>query len=197
MTRKVAMNRFLALRVTGRVMPLFVVALALAFVSAAMPALAQQADIGVIQRRFQEFYAAGNYSAALEEARKLESAVKARFGTNHANYGEALNNLAAVYAGQGKYGEAEGLFQRALAIREKALGRDHPDVAQTLNNLAAVYARQGRYGEAEGLYQRALAINEKALGRDHPDVAANLHNLAIVYADQGQVRRGGGALPAS
>jgi tetratricopeptide (TPR) repeat protein len=71
-----------------------------------------------------------------------------------------------LYAGQGKYGEAEGLFQRALAIREKALGRDHPDVAQTLHNLALVYRSQGRHGEAEGLRQRVLAIKEKALGRD-------------------------------
>jgi hypothetical protein len=43
------------------------------------------------------------------------------------------------------------LFQRALAIREKALGRDHPDVATSLNNLAALYDVQGRYADAEPL----------------------------------------------
>jgi tetratricopeptide (TPR) repeat protein len=63
-----------------------------------------------------------------------------------------LNNLGIVYERQGDYGEAEGLHQRALATREKALGRDHPDVAQTLSNLANVYNAQGRYGEAEGLH---------------------------------------------
>ena len=46
---------------------------------------------------------------------------------------------------QGKYSEAEGLYKRALAIREQALGASHPDVAQTLANLANVYRDQGKY----------------------------------------------------
>ena len=40
-----------------------------------------------------------------------------------------------MYRAQGKYGEAEALHKRALAIREKALGASHLDVAWTLNNL--------------------------------------------------------------
>ena len=46
--------------------------------------------------------------------------------------------------------EAEGLFKRALAIREKALGASHPDVGQTLNNLANVYRDQGKYSGGGG-----------------------------------------------
>ena len=91
---------------------------------------------------------------------------------------QTLNNLAIVYRDQGKYSEAEGLYKRALVIREKALGASHPDVAQTLNNLAIVYRDQGKYGEAEGLLKRALAIREQALGANHPDVAQTLNNLA-------------------
>ena len=41
----------------------------------------------------------------------------------------SLNNLAVLYSDQGRYAEAEPLYKRALAIREKALGPDHPDVA--------------------------------------------------------------------
>ena len=41
----------------------------------------------------------------------------------------SLNNLARLYDDQGRYAEAEPLYKRALAIREKALGPDHPDVA--------------------------------------------------------------------
>ena len=79
-----------------------------------------------------------------------------------------LNNLALAYRAQGKYAEAEGLLERALAIREKALGASHPDVGQTLTNLANLYRDQGKYSEAEGLYKRALAIREKALGPPTP-----------------------------
>ena len=232
------------------------------------PAAAQQADIQAIDKRLREFYAAGNYAAALVEARRYEAAVKAAFGQDHTNYADALTWLAGVYRKQGQHGEAEGPFKRALAIREKVLGEDHPDVADpqqpgprvreprqirggggalqaragdqgegarrgpprrghnpqqsglvydarqirggrgalqagagdrregarrqttptwpTLNNLASVYQAQGKYAEAEALYKRALAIREKALGQDHPDVADILNNLAIVYENQGK-----------
>ena len=148
------------------------------------PAAAQQGDLNAIEKRFNEFYAAGDYPAALVEAQKFEAGVKARFGVNHANYGVALNSLANVYAAQGKYTDAEGLYQRALAIKEKALGKDHPAVASSLNNLAIVYWRQSKYADAEGLDKRALAIYEKAFGSDHRKVAGPIENLALVYADQ-------------
>jgi CHAT domain-containing protein/tetratricopeptide (TPR) repeat protein len=157
------------------------------FVMIAMaPAAAQQGDLDTMLRRFNELYAAGNYPAALVEAQKQEAVVKARFGVNHSNYSVALNNLAVVYQAQGKYADAEGLYKRALAIRERALGQDHPAVALSINNLALVYSYQGKYAEAERLYMRALAIKEKALGANHPDVATTLHNLAIVYGEQGR-----------
>jgi hypothetical protein len=50
--------------------------------------------------------------------------------------GTSLNNLAALYRAQAQYAKAGPLYQRARAIREKALGSEHPDVAASLNNLA-------------------------------------------------------------
>ncbi len=44
----------------------------------------------------------------------------------------SLHHLAALYSAQGRYAEAEPLYQRSLAIREKTLGRDHPSVAASL-----------------------------------------------------------------
>src|SRR6516162_1343535 len=140
-----------------------ILAFFLAAYLALVPAGAQQSDLQAIYKRYQEYYQAGNYAAAVVEAQKLEAVAKGRFGTNHTSYAAALNNLARVYWRQGKYIDAEGLYKRALAIREKALGASHPDVAQTLNNLAYLYWRQRKYSEAEGLYKRALAIREAAL----------------------------------
>src|ERR1700750_855260 len=73
-----------------------------------------------------------------------------------------LNNLAALYERQGRYAEAEPLFKRALAIRQKALGPAHPDVGQSLNNLATLYERQGRHTDAEPLFRQALAVYQEA-----------------------------------
>src|SRR5262245_19440384 len=117
----------------------FVAILALATLGALATAWAQPADIKAIDKTFQDHYAHGNYPAAEIDAKKLERLVKARFGANHAYYAVALNKLGIAVQAQGKYADAEGLFERALTIREKALGASHPDVGQTLNNLALVY----------------------------------------------------------
>jgi tetratricopeptide (TPR) repeat protein len=71
---------------------------------------------------------------------------------------ESLNNLALLYDTQGQYAQAEPLYKRSLAIREKALGPDHPDVAVSLENLAALYRATKREKEAEKLEQRAATI---------------------------------------
>ncbi|CAN0588611.1 unnamed protein product, partial [Ectocarpus sp. 12 AP-2014] len=86
--------------------------------------------------------------------------------------------LAIPATFQGKYEEAEPLYVRSLAIREKVLDPDHPDVALSLNNWAGLLTVQGKYEEAEPLYGQATAIWEKALGADHPTVATVLDNRA-------------------
>jgi tetratricopeptide (TPR) repeat protein len=73
------------------------------------------------------------------------------------------------------------LFQRALAIAEKAQGPEHPDTGTYLNNLAFLYKTTGDYNAALPLYQRALWIVEKAKGPEHPDMGTSLNNLAELY----------------
>ncbi len=50
------------------------------------------------------------------------------------------------------------LYQRSLAIFEKALGPEHPDVAQSLENYAALLRLTARADEAERMEARAEAI---------------------------------------
>ena len=57
-----------------------------------------------------------------------------------------------VVVNQGRYGEAEPLYKRSLAIKKKALGPDHPSVATSLDNLGVLYEAQGRYGERDVTY---------------------------------------------
>jgi tetratricopeptide (TPR) repeat protein len=74
-----------------------------------------------------------------------------------------LNNRAVELSNSGRYSEAEPIFKRALAIREKTLGPNHPDVATTLSYLALLYHDHGRDADAEPLFKRSLAIHEKVL----------------------------------
>jgi tetratricopeptide (TPR) repeat protein len=97
-----------------------------------------------------------------------------------------MNQLAVWFNNRAEHTEAQPLYQRALAIREKVLGPEHPYVATSLNNLAELYRAQGRYAEAQPLYQRALAIREKVLGPEHPDVATCLENYAFLLRNMGR-----------
>ena len=113
----------------------------------------------------------------------------------HPDVAASLNNLAGLYDAQGRYAEAEPLYERALAIWEKALGPEHPDVATSLNNLAELYRDQGRYAEAEPLYERALAIREKALGPDASGCRGEPQQPGGALPQAGPLRRGRAALP--
>ncbi len=98
----------------------------------------------------------------------------------------SFNELAYLYNFQGRYSEAEPLYQQALQMRKRLLGESHPDVATSLNHLAGLYYSQGRYSEAEPLTQQALQMRKQLLGESHPDVATNLNNLAFLYKSQGR-----------
>src|SRR5204863_209444 len=102
------------------------------------------------------------------------------------SFPETESLFANVYYSQGRYGEAEQLYSRALAGREKKLGSEHPDILDTMQNLAIVYRRQGRYDEAEQLCSQAMEGTEKKLGSEHPDTLQTVQNLANVYRRQGR-----------
>lgn len=85
----------------------------------------------------------------------------------------------------GKYDQALGPGERALALREQWLGPEHTEVAASLNHLAEIHRVSGNHAKAEPLYQRALAIREKALGPEHPQVATTINNLAWLYRQMG------------
>lgn len=84
---------------------------------------------------------------------------------------------------QGKYEQAEPLYQRTLLICEQRLGLGHPDTANSLNNLAGLYRLQGKYERAEPLYRQALVITEQQLGTKHPRTQQMMTNyLTLLLA---------------
>jgi hypothetical protein len=48
-------------------------------------------------------------------------------GRDHPDVAQSLTSLAVLHRSQGRYADAEPLYQRSLAIYEKVLGRNHPD----------------------------------------------------------------------
>lgn len=96
----------------------------------------------------------------------------------------ALADSAFLCEKQGRFSEAESLYQKVIALRHQQFGESHPSVAQHLSELAALYQSQNRYGEAEPLLQRSLKIRLQCLLADHPDIAENCYQLANVYRYQ-------------
>ncbi|MEZ5535383.1 MAG: tetratricopeptide repeat protein [Thiolinea sp.] len=109
-----------------------------------------------------------------------------------------LNNQANLVGDDTqRRGEAESLYDEALAIRRKLASENPqvylPDVAATLNNLAAlIMSDMQRRDEAEALYSEAL-LNYRQLAKDNPqvylaDVSVMLNNLAALIMPDMQRR---------
>jgi tetratricopeptide (TPR) repeat protein len=97
--------------------------------------------------------------------------------------GRLMSCLALFYEGQARYGEAEPLMRRALAIYEGSFGAGHPNVAAALNNLAGLLWATNRLDEAEPMYRRVVKILENPGGEPLPNYACSLNNLAaLLYA---------------
>ena len=114
-----------------------------------------------------------SFLAAIREATQL--------GADNVRLASSLSNLGQLKYKQKDLAQAEALFHRALAIRERVLGPEHFGLVQNINNLAALHYARNELDQAEPLFQRALAISEQHLGESHPDVAVTLNNLARLY----------------
>lgn len=109
---------------------------------------------------------------------------KRLLGDEHPDVSQTLNNLAYLYYTQGRYSEAEPIYQHVLEIDQRLLGNEHLNIAGDLNNLATLYYDQGRYDKAEPLFRRALELRKRLLG-EHPYVAESLSNLAgLCYSQE-------------
>jgi tetratricopeptide (TPR) repeat protein len=69
-----------------------------------------------------------------------------------------LLSRSGYYLGRrARYAEAEPLYQRALAIFEKALGPDHPSTVESVRSYALFLRARGRAAEAKKLGARFKA----------------------------------------
>lgn len=105
--------------------------------------------------------------------------------TDNRNFAVVLENLANLYRDQDRFDihQAEPLYKRALAIREKTLGSEHPDTAQTLSDLSLLNFFEKNPSTAKELAERALPVQEKALGNDGKDIATTLNRLGLAERD--------------
>ncbi len=88
------------------------------------------------------------------------------------------------YQDQGRYEEAEKLYERALSNNLEKLGPTDSTTFGAREHLAVIYRLQGRHDEAQKVLSRLVADQEKTLGVMHPDMLSTATNLANVYSEQ-------------
>ena len=71
---------------------------------------------------------------------------------------EAWEDLALSYAAEARYGEAEGLFKKAIALLESTRGNAHPTMVRYLANYAEMLRKTNRANKAADLEARIQSI---------------------------------------
>jgi serine/threonine protein kinase/Tfp pilus assembly protein PilF len=99
---------------------------------------------------------------------------------NNPELARFLDRLASVALAEKDLKEARGLYERSLALRQKALGSKHPEVAESLCGLADCAFQSGRLQETETLYERALALVRKPDGSYYPSAYDVLKGFAAL-----------------
>jgi tetratricopeptide (TPR) repeat protein len=87
------------------------------------------------QARYPEAEPLAKRALAIREKKRAIAIYEKAFGPEHPDLGAQLGNQARLYQAQGRYAEAEPLYQRALTIQEKVHGSNHETTEATRRNL--------------------------------------------------------------
>ena len=99
----------------------------------------------------------------------------------------AFYRLGCLYTQQGKYSDAEKMYQRACHDYEKVFGPEHSLTLDVLNILGRLYTIQGRFFEATETLQHALRGFEMMLGTENLSTLSVFQNLGFLYIAQGNL----------
>jgi tetratricopeptide (TPR) repeat protein len=134
---------------------------------------------------------------------KLGAAVLQRMGGDPILESWLANDLGVVRWEQGRWEDARQEFERAIALKKRALAPDNPDIAGSQANLISILGKLRRFDEAESVAESALAIDRKWMASDSLLLAIALTNQGEVllemkrYADSAAAYREAWAITAA
>ncbi|EAQ83136.1 hypothetical protein CHGG_10954 [Chaetomium globosum CBS 148.51] len=105
---------------------------------------------------------------------------------NDGNSAWVSGALGDLYSDQGRYKDAEEMYERALEDKEKAWGPEHTSTLSTIYNLGLLYHDQGQYKEAEAMHEQVLQCEEIAWGPEHVSTLHTVNSLGNIYSHQGR-----------
>lgn len=117
-----------------------------------------------------------------------EPRLSTELGITYGALVDAYTRLATRHIYYDDYVEAEWLYERILAVRERMTGPFDRGLVTDLKCLTEVLSAQKKYGQAERSIRRALEILEKTRPYDGGFFATCLNMLAMIYFEQGFYR---------
>jgi tetratricopeptide (TPR) repeat protein len=100
---------------------------------------------------------------------------------------ELAERVGRCLRSDGRYNEAEILFDEGMDTRKRVLGPEHPHTLSSIVVLALTYWNQGRWKEAEELGVQVMETRKRVLGPEHPHTLTSIGNLASTYWNQGRL----------
>jgi serine/threonine protein kinase/tetratricopeptide (TPR) repeat protein len=128
----------------------------------------------------------------LDQAKEAErwiafaEAKLARVGKNEELEGEVLESRALALELTNRLADALPLYDRLLALEERAWGKVSERVLAVLNNKAIALGALGRFEEALALHRRGIEMGEALYGPTDLDLAIDYHNMSRVLMNMGR-----------
>jgi len=127
-------------------------------------------DLVDATRRIAQLAEGADYDAAIAQASQLATAMKARLGAHHADYGRILFNLADLLTAAGRHAEAVGRYHEAITIFEELDASDRKN-REWPRYLIGVYERIIRAGDQPAIHtEKALAIVKRLQSQGRLDL---------------------------
>ena len=121
------------------------------------------------------------YNRALEGHFRLQGADDQRADKTAAL--GIVYNMGLLYKDQGRYREAEKMFDGSYRVYERTMGANHELSIRSLSSKALTYATSGRVDEAGTLMRDILTRQETSDRPDQLSIIRTLYNLGILYRD--------------
>jgi tetratricopeptide (TPR) repeat protein len=99
---------------------------------------------------------------------------------------QTMQEQAEALDAQGKYAQAQPLYEKVLEIYRRLLTDDHPATAESYEKLAVNLMYQRKSAAAQPRLEKALEIRRRLFTDDHPATATSYDNTAANLNDQGK-----------
>ncbi len=122
------------------------------------------------------------------------------FGADDPRLAGAIESMGALAREQENYKEAEGYFQRALDIKQKAPNMSPQEIASAMDDLGDLYGLEGRFADGEKWLRQGLGVLEQGYGAEAqgaPNYSKMLNDLGNLYNDAGRLADAEAALRKS